>query len=160
MVGVHSAECIVPMHLTIGYNYCLGLYEPGRGSLWSSTMKDYISAVPTEEESGMLVLSSSVNVHMCGWVGEKGDVRGQTRGWARLENGTADPEHGPVVEVWIFVQRATTPSKRGFYYFTNFTTHTVPDEDGWFCWCHLCKYCNLICGVWKGERKCKGWGSC
>jgi hypothetical protein len=33
---------------------------------------------------------------------------------------------------------------------------TVPDEDGWCCWCHLCKYCNLICGVWKCGRTCKG----
>ncbi len=34
---------------------------------------------------------------------------------------------------------------------------SVPDEDGWCCWCRLCKYCNLICGVWKGGRTSKGW---
>jgi hypothetical protein len=29
-------------------------------------------------------------------------------------------------------------------------------KDGWSCWCRLCKYCNLICGVWKGGRLAKG----
>jgi hypothetical protein len=28
----------------------------------------------------------------------------------------------------------------------------VPGEDNWCCWCHLCKHCNLICGVGV-----KGW---
>jgi hypothetical protein len=38
-------------------------------------------------------------------------------------------------------------------------TVSVSDEDSWYCWCRLCKHCNLICGVWKGGRSSKGWGS-
>ncbi len=36
------------------------------------------------------------------------------------------------------------------------TKGSVPNEDGWCCRCRLCKYCNLICGVWKGGKTSKG----
>jgi hypothetical protein len=77
--------------------------------------------VPTEEESSMLMSSLSENVHICGWVGGKGDV------WARqgaewgLKMGQLILSVRPVrAEVCILVQKATAPSKRAFNTFLNF----------------------------------------
>jgi hypothetical protein len=39
---------------------------------------------PTEEELGMLMSLFSVNVHLCGWMGEKWDILSQARGWTGL----------------------------------------------------------------------------
>ncbi len=54
----------------------------------------------------------------------------------------------------------TVSTDLGLYFRLENSISTVPDEDSWCCWCHLCKYCNLICGGWKGGRTSKGWGSC
>jgi hypothetical protein len=54
----------------------------------------------------------------------------------------------------------TVSTDLGLYFRLENSISTVPDEDSWCCWCRLCKYCNLICGGWKGGRTSKGWGSC
>jgi hypothetical protein len=73
----------------------------------------------TEEESGILISSEVVDVNICGREEEKGgQASGLKMGQLTLSMGSAG------VEVCFFVQRATIPSKRVLFTFTN-TTHAI-----------------------------------
>jgi hypothetical protein len=69
-------------------------------------------------EAGFCMLMSwlSVNVHICGRVGEKGMFRARQGAERGLKNGAVDPEW---VDVCILVQRAITQSKRALINFFN-----------------------------------------
>jgi hypothetical protein len=78
---------------------------------------------PTEEESGMLMSSLSVNVHMCGWVGEKKGYLRHWKDWIGWKIGLLILSMGLAgVEISIFIKKGKTLSKRATYWIT---THAI-----------------------------------
>jgi hypothetical protein len=80
--------------------------------------------------------------------------QGSAKSWFAVGAGLAVdfalPLHGPLqADCLAEIEWTTGHSNKPHLFF-------VSDEDRWYCWCRLCKYCNLICGVWKCGRTSKG----